>query len=288
MMRLRSLLLGFGLISLTATLSAACGSDGTDRASSAGSANVDGASGAVTAGSTSFAGSSASAGATNGSGGNAGASAGATSAGATGGGTAGSAGATTTECDPASEPLKTNNAQQDAYDCVIIAVAKKWGMPDAMIVKSQIQQESSFQVLATSGDSPCDIKQGWTDAESKSFGLIQTTPACGEALTARLPDGHPNLTKDMTAALWSNSVFNPTVNLDEGVKTDVDSLKELKQKYPNCTAIQYNMMAAGAFNSGTGAITGCGGYNARAQMYVTAITSHYHEFAKAAGWADPY
>jgi hypothetical protein len=118
--------------------------------------------------------------------------------------------------------------------------------------------------------------------------LIQTTPACGEALTARLPDGHPNLTKDMAAPLWANSVFNPTINLDEGVKTDVDSLKELKKKYPGCTEIQYNMMAAGAFNSGTGAITGCGGYNARAQMYVTAITSHYHGFAKAAGWTDPY
>ena len=189
---------------------------------------------------------------------------------------------------PASDPLKTNNTKQDAYDCAVLSVSKKWGMPDAMIVKSQIQQESSFQIFATSGDSPCGTMQGWTDAESKSFGLIQTTPACGEALTARLPNGHPNLTKDMADPLWANSVFNPTINLDEGVKTDVDNMKELKKKYTGCTDVQYNMMAAAAFNSGTGAVTGCAGYNTRAQMYVTAITSHYHQFAKAAGWPDPY
>jgi Transglycosylase SLT domain len=204
------------------------------------------------------------------------------------GGTTGSAGTGGASSCPASDPLKTNKAKVDAYDCAVLAESTKWGMPDPMIVKSQIQQESSFDVFAISGDSPCGIKQGWTDAESKSFGLIQTTPACGEAKSALLPSGHPNLTMDMQSPLWATSVFNPTINLDEGVKTDVDSLKELKTKYPGCTAIQYNMMAAGAFNSGTGAITGCGAYNARAQAYVTAITAHYHQFATAAGWPDPY
>jgi hypothetical protein len=48
------------------------------------------------------------------------------------------------------------------------------------------------------------------------------------------------------------------------------------------------MMAAGAFNSGDDAVTGCGMYNARAQMYVDAITSHYHDFASASGYPDPY
>ncbi len=202
-------------------------------------------------------------------------------------GTGGSAGAAGSSC-PASDPLKTKNTKVDAYDCAVLAESTKWGMPDPMIVKSQIQQESSFDVFAISGDSPCGIMQGWTDAESKSFGLIQTTPACGEAKSALLPNGHPNLTMDMTSPLWATSVFNPTINLDEGVKTDVDGLKELEKKYPGCTAIQYNMMAAGAFNSGTDAITGCGAYNSRAQAYVTAITAHYHQFAAAAGWPDPY
>ena len=218
--------------------------------------------------------------------GNAGNGAGGAGRGSGTGGGSGSAGTGAT-C-PAADPLKTKNTTVDAYDCTVLAESTKWGMPDPMIVKSQIQQESSFDMFAVSGDSPCGIMQGWTDAESKSFGLIQTTPACGEAKSALLPNGHPNLTKDMQSPLWATSVFNPTINLDEGVKTDVDGLKELKTRYPGCTPIQYNMMAAGAFNSGTGAINGCGAYNARAQAYVNAITSHYHQFAAAAGWPDPY
>jgi hypothetical protein len=205
----------------------------------------------------------------------------------TGGGSAGTGGAAASDC-PATDPLKTNKAKQDAYDCAVLQVSAKWGMPDPMIVKCQIQQESSFNVFAISGDSPCGIMQGWTDAESKSFGLIQTTPACGEAKSALLPNGHPNLDQDMSSALWATSVFNPTINLDEGVKTDTDSLKALQKKYPGCTVAQYNMMAAGAFNSGNNAVLGCGMYNARAQMYVDAITTHYHQFAPAAGWPDPY
>ncbi len=270
--------LGVGLVLCAAWL-AACGSDSSAderRASAGASSSNAGAASAVGGGGASG---SSSAGAPSGGGGMLNATSGA-------GGSA--AGAAAVDCTATNNPLKINDAMRDAYDCAVIAVAKKWGMPDAMIVKSQIQQESSFEIFATSGDSPCDIKSGWTDAESKSFGLIQTTPACGEALTARLPNGHPNLTMDMADPLWASSVFNPTINLDEGVKTDVDNMKELKQKYPACTALQYNMMAAGAFNSGTDAVLGCGMYNDRAQAYVTAITAHYHQFAQASGWPDSY
>ena len=92
----------------------------------------------------------------------------------------------------------------------------------------------------------------------------------------------------MSSASWATSVFNPTINLDAGVQTDTDSLKALKKKYAGCTDAQYNMMAAGAFNSGDDAVLGCGMYNARALEYVNFITSHYKGFAQAAGWPDPY
>jgi hypothetical protein len=92
----------------------------------------------------------------------------------------------------------------------------------------------------------------------------------------------------MTSALWATSVFNPPINLDSGVQTDAASLKTLKAKYAGCTAAQYNMMAAGAFNSGDSAVLGCTSYNARAQTYVTFITQHYKQFAQASGWPDPY
>jgi hypothetical protein len=189
---------------------------------------------------------------------------------------------------PSIDPLKTGNAGHDAFDCILIDLAAKYQHPDPMMLKAQVNQESDFNEFAVSMDSPCGIHAGWTDAESKSFGLIQTTPACGEAKVALLPDGHPNLTKDMASALWANSVFNPAINLDQGAMTTSESMKALKAKYTGCTENEYTLMAAGAFNSGNNAITGCGQYNARAQAYVTAVLGRYQNLAKAANYPYRY
>jgi hypothetical protein len=176
----------------------------------------------------------------------------------------------------------------DAYDCTLLALAQMYGDPDPMMAKAQIAVESGFNVLATSPDSPCGSPQGWTDAESKSFGLIQVTPACGEESGALLPSGHPNMDTDMQSPLWATSVFNPAVNLDAGMQSITGSLKNLQMTYPGCTTAQYVEMSAGAFNSGDSAVTGCAMFNSRAQGYVNAVIGHYHQFAQAAGWPDPY
>ena len=187
-----------------------------------------------------------------------------------------------------SDPLKTGNAGRDAFDCMLIDLAAKYQHPDPMMLKAQVNQESDFDEFAVSMDSPCGIHAGWTDAESKSFGLIQTTPACGEAKVALLANGHPNLTKDTASALWQNSVFNPAINLDQGAMTISQSMKSLKAKYAGCTENQYTLMSAGAFNSGNNAILGCGQYNARAQMYVDAVLGRYQKLATAAGYPYRY
>src|SRR5262249_37561933 len=106
--------------------------------------------------------------------------------------------------------------------------------------------------------------------------------------SALLPNGHPNLEMDMSSAMWTTSVYNPELNLGEGFKTITTMLRSLKSKYAGCTDAQYVLMSAGAFNSGTGAVLGCGMFNARAQMYVDLVLSHYHGFARSAGWPDPY
>jgi hypothetical protein len=201
-----------------------------------------------------------------------------------GGGDAGSG----VTCTAAADPLRTGTARVDAYDCLLITFAQQFGHPDPMMVKSQVQAESGWNILATSPDSPCGIPAGWTDPEAKSFGLVQVTPACGAARAAILPNGHPNLTTDMTAALWATSVFNPNINLSEGMRTITGSMRALQMKFPGCTQADYVAMSAGAFNSGNSAVLGCNMYNARAQAYVTAVIGHYHTFARAAGWPDPY
>jgi hypothetical protein len=178
--------------------------------------------------------------------------------------------------------------QQDAYDCILLALAQMDGDPDPMMAKAQVQTESGFNVLATSPDSPCGDPAGWTDAESKSFGLIQVTPACGAENSALLPDGQPNLDMDMSSALWATSVYNPTLNLNAGVQAITGALQDLQNQYPGCTTAQYVEMSAGAFNSGESAVTGCAAFNSRAQGYVNAVLANYHQFAQAAGWPDPY
>ncbi len=185
------------------------------------------------------------------------------------------------------EPLATGAT--DIYDCFILASVKTYGHPDAMLIKAQIAQESGFNPNAISPDSPCKIPMGWTDAESKSFGLMQVTPACNEGSSLLMADGHPNLTTAMDAgALWETSAFNPAHNIDAGVKTTVDFLNAVKTRFPGCTNAQYNLMSAGAFNSGAGSILGCGLYDTRAAAYVTAVLGAYSEFASNAGWPSQY
>jgi hypothetical protein len=191
-------------------------------------------------------------------------------------------------CAAGADPLRTGDMQKDGYDCMLLALAQMYGDPDPMMAKAQIQVESGFNVLATSPDSPCGDPNGWTDAESKSFGLIQVTPACGEENGALLSNGHPNLDMDMSSPLWGTSVYNPTLNLDAGMQSITGSLKDLQMKYPGCTTAQYVEMSAGAFNSGEGAVSGCALFDSRAQGYVDAVLGNYRQFAQAAGWPDPY
>jgi hypothetical protein len=223
------------------------------------------------------------------------AASGASESGATAGGDSGtgtkpdaSMGPDAGSCAPNDEPLKTGNGNVDAYDCMLISLAAQYKDPDPMMVKAQIEQESGFNMFATSPDSPCGDPAGWTDAESKSFGLIQVTPACGETPAALLPNGHPNLDTDTTSTLWASSIFNPAINLEEGLRSISGSLRSLEVTYPGCTMAQYVEMSAGAFNSGNSAVTGCAAFNSRAQGYVNSVLGHYRTYATSAHWPDPY
>jgi Transglycosylase SLT domain len=178
-------------------------------------------------------------------------------------------------CDPDSTITTTNisigDPVYDQFDSYIINATNRYGITDKMMmVKSMILQESNFDIFAVSPDIPCDVPDGWTDQESRSFGLMQVTPACVE------PDaGRPNLTTDTNSSNWATSWFNPEYTINRGVKSLSDNLLLIKSNFPGCSNEQYMLMALGAYNSGQRAIDGCGEWNDRADEYITNVTTHH-------------
>ena len=73
----------------------------------------------------------------------------------------------------------------DQFDSSIINASNHYGITDKLLVKSLIMQESHFDIFTISSDSPCGEPDGWTEQESKSFGLTQVTPVCGEVAGGR-------------------------------------------------------------------------------------------------------
>jgi Transglycosylase SLT domain len=202
-----------------------------------------------------------------------------------------------TTCDPMPQcngdagppdPLYTCGGPWDMYDCLILEEAKAANEPDPMIFKAQVSLESGFNVFAISPDSPCGPHMGWTDAESKSFGLMQLTPACGWLQAALNLDGHPNMTKDMASDQWATSVFNPLLNIAEGVRAIQVGRANVTRRFPGCTEVEYTRMALAAFNQGSNSVTGCNAMNAAALTYVTNVLVRYHDLARGAGWPNPY
>jgi hypothetical protein len=189
---------------------------------------------------------------------------------------------------PCTDPLRTREPQRDLYDCEILKATAEASEPDPMIFKAEIELESAYDRFATSADAPCGIRSGWSDAECKSFGLMQLTPACGYLMEASLPDGHPNLTRDELGPEWATSVYNPSLNIRAGVRALEANRQDVAQSFPACTENEYTLMALGAYNQGKRAILGCGMMTPQAQSYVGSVLLRYKLIATLAGWPIRY
>lgn len=201
-------------------------------------------------------------------------------------------------CDPRDNALTTGRSDWDTYDCLFIAIAAKHGHPDPRLLKalSMWEADERFDVFAVSQDSPRGTPPGWTDAESKSYGLMQFTLACegstcDEMEPALLPNGRPNLTRDKNSSLWATSIFNPEVNLDLGIGDMVAGMNYFEKHFPGCTEREYVLMGAAGYNGGWGReiVNGCAGFpTARPRNYLTSVLGWYRKFAAEGDWPDPY
>lgn len=181
-----------------------------------------------------------------------------------------------------SDLIATGDPAYDQFDSYIINASNHYSIADKLMVKSLIMQESHFDMFLISSDSPCGVPDGWTDKESKSFGLTQVTPACGEVGGSR-----PNLTTDKNSPNWATSLFNPEFNINQGVKEVSRNLFLMKSKFPECSNEQYTLMALGAYNSGVDAIEGCDSWNDRADDYITNVTERYRTLSQMVNTLQP-
>jgi hypothetical protein len=202
--------------------------------------------------------------------------------------TGGSSGAgTAITC--ASDPLETGLVAQqtgvsvDIADCSILNWTAQYAEPDPMIVKAMIYGESRFDYAANGCPNlPCGTPQGWTEAESHCYGMMQVVPACGPIAgdVGFLANGHPNLETDPNSAGFAGSIFNPDVNIHLGVAGFAGNRAEVMGLFPGCTDDQYTLMALGNLAS-HGSTTGCTQYN---QTYIDYILPAYFEYCTAAGY----
>lgn len=172
----------------------------------------------------------------------------------------------------------------DAFDCEILASAAAHGEPDPMIFKAIVYVESRFDRLSVAcTNHPCGIPSGWVPEESGCFGLMQIVPACAGAITMQtlLPNGHPDLEMDPSAADWAGSVFNPATNVEVGVAGIADNRRQVMEAFPGCTEEQYTLMAIGNYNS-YGSTESCTVYNTD---YVNIVLAAYDTYVAASGYA---
>ena len=115
---------------------------------------------------------------------------------------------------------------------------------------------------------------------------MQNGPDCGATSgPGLLSDGHPDMQTNPDCEEFTNSVFNPTVNIEIGISRVASNRARMKVAFPGCTDDQYTMMAVGEYNH-YGSTQSCTAYNSD---YDSAVLDAYNEYSAAAGWpAHPY
>lgn len=175
------------------------------------------------------------------------------------------AGVTATAANAA---ISTGDPTLDRFDSQIEAAVAKYGFPDPLYAKAMAWWESN-QVLdpeAVSDDSPC----GGSGLNSKSIGIFQITPECGEG------EGHS-----------AEELKDPGLNIDLGVKHLTSIYNDMQSAHPGCTERQYLDMTGAGWVQNYETIEGCGQFaDERQTNYANTVGGKYEEWGGAGGGGE--
>lgn len=178
--------------------------------------------------------------------------------------------------------LATGVAAYDKYDLPIKAASEYYGHPLAELLKSQAWWESDevFNPFSTSLDTPCGIPAGWTSAESRSFGLFQITPACGEGVPDMMKlNDRPNLSQSRSNANYTNSVYNESLNIYLSVRSITEGFYHFKTLWPTCPDSVLAKHAAAGWVGNWEDMPACGNFGPQyMQDYLTNVIGFYETY----------
>jgi hypothetical protein len=196
--------------------------------------------------------------------------------------------------DCADHPLETGltaiqtGISVDSFDCEILDASDKYAEPDPMLFKAIIYTESRFDYSSIGCTNlPCGQPDGWSIDEAGCLGVMQIVPACGGTPgdIGLLPNGHPNMELDTSAAAFGTSIFKPAINIEVGIAGLAGNRDEVEGLFPGCTEDQYTLMALSNYGN-HGSAQGCTIIN---HDHVDSVLEAYREYATAAGYAPrPY
>jgi hypothetical protein len=177
-------------------------------------------------------------------------------------------GATTSQSYPSYSPPRYDTislkdpcrwwCNANAYDSYILNYSALFGVPDPMLIKSQIALESAFNPNVTS-----TIRNG--ACGGVDYGLMQINPSCNNVDRSKL--------------------FDPQYNLYWGIKFWANDYLHMKQKWgSSCSTSQLLTGTLELYNGGASFVgSKCGSFP-MGQNYTSLVGKYYYPFAQNAGY----
>lgn len=180
--------------------------------------------------------------------------------------------------------LRTGNQTYDAYDTLIITYTAKNNIPDPMLIKAEIAQESDFSATTYNNENPCNYDD-FLSGQDGSWSLMQVNRGCTELyhasnVYATNPDGSFSM----------RDAIDPNYNLNYALPIWKSNLDTLKAEPMGCSEALYLLRTLAEWNAGSSPqnYTSCTESTYDPRDYVPQVLAWYDKLAALANWTEPF